>query len=134
MRVGVKALPLACCAVEISTATALYLPHAEPNFELVEYGLDADYDAVVLMVAGTVTKNAVPAISELWEQLPEPKFAVAYGVCASSGGPYWDSYAVVPGAEEFLPIAMHVPGCPPPAATLVPALRKLVSEAVSNGF
>ena len=133
MRVGVKALPLACCAVEISTATALYLPHIEAGFELVEYAETAECDVVVLMVAGTVTKNAVPAITELWEQLPEPKFAVAYGVCASSGGPYWDSYAVVPGAAEFLPIAMHIPGCPPPAATLVPALKKLVSEEVASG-
>lgn len=126
MQVGVKVLPLACCAVEISAASDQFLPHTVDDLHLREYSADATYDAVVLMIAGTVTKAAAPAIKAIWDELEGPKYAVAYGVCASSGGPYWDSYAVVPGAGEFLPVSMHIPGCPPPAATLIPALRKLL--------
>ncbi len=126
MQVGVKVLPLACCAVEIGAATEQFLPFMAEDLQLTEYAAGQTYDAVILMVAGTVTKASAPTIKAIWDELDGPKYAVAYGVCASSGGPYWDSYAVVPGAGEFLPISIHIPGCPPSAATLIPALQKLL--------
>lgn len=130
MRVGVKLLPLACCAVEASAAVALDLPAAVADVEVSEYQSDADFDLVVLVVAGTVTKAGGPVLREVWQELPEPKLAVAYGVCAVSGGPYWDSYAVSTGAAEFVPVARFVPGCPPPRSTLLNAVLAVAGAEV----
>ena len=86
-------------------------------------------DVNVLVVAGTVSKASQSALTEAWEQLPEPRVAIAYGVCASSGGPYWDSYSVTSGAAEFIPIQRFVPGCPPPRDTLIDAVVAVAESA-----
>ena len=119
MRIAVHHAALACCAVEVSTAIALDLPAKTAGHDLQAGG---EADIAVLVVAGTVSQGAAPALLAQWQQLPEPRLAIAYGVCASSGGPYWDSYSVLSGAAEVVPISRFVPGCPPPRQTLVDAI------------
>ncbi len=115
-------MALACCGVEVATAINLAntqdsLTFCEPN---------ESPDAHVLLIAGTLTKANEASLKATFEALPSPKFAIAYGVCASSGGPYWDSYAVTEGADKLIPIDRYVPGCPPPAETLVDAITATV--------
>ena len=88
MRIAVHHAALACCAVEVSSAIALDLPTSTSGHEIQVGG---EGDIAVLVVAGTVSKAAASSLKDQWERLPEPRVAIAYGVCASSGGPYWDS-------------------------------------------
>jgi NADH-quinone oxidoreductase subunit B len=123
--VRVLCLGLACCAVEAAEAMAT-LPFA-PAAPEVEGGA---VDVHVLVVAGTVTRALLPEVRRAWADLPEPRAAVAFGACTISGGPYWDSYAVVPGLRAELPGAVEVAGCPPRPDLLAEALTLAVQTAV----
>jgi NADH-quinone oxidoreductase subunit B len=123
MRIALSHLALACCGVEVSTA--LNLAETQDSLTFVEK--TESPDASVLIVAGTLTKAANEQLKAAFDALPNPKFAIAYGVCASSGGPYWDSYAVTDGADQVIPISRYVPGCPPPPETLVDAILATVN-------
>ena len=132
MQIGVTHLALACCAAEVSLAMQLHLPVDLEGFTIHEHASGVPADLRILVIAGTITHVVAPRIVEIWNQLPEPKVALAYGVCATSGGPYWDSYAVVGGAAELLPVVRFVPGCPPPADTLLDAIVATAREAVTH--
>lgn len=122
MAVAVVHAGLACCAVE-STAVDL----VAQGQALAE--LDPGDLAHVLVVAGTVTRALADAVTRAYEALPEPRIVVAFGSCAISGGPYWDSYAVCAGAEELVPVQIRVPGCPPTPLDLARALHQAVGLA-----
>ena len=109
---------LACCAVEAMVAAL------EPGAGTVPYAAPGR-DVQVLLVSGTVTAKLGPLVQELHASLPAPVRVVAFGACASSGGPYWDSYAVVSGIDRLLPVDLYVPGCPPSPRALLDALRAL---------
>ena len=127
MQISVTHVALACCAMEVSTAMALDLPARVEDLQIrVADGSAADLS--VLVVAGTVTSGSVGRLEALWNSLPEPRAAIAYGVCASSGGPYWDSYAVV---ETSVVMSRFVPGCPPPRSTLLDAIVAVARDRVS---
>jgi NADH:ubiquinone oxidoreductase subunit B-like Fe-S oxidoreductase len=81
--------------------------------------------ADLLLVSGTVTKKMVPAIIRLYNQMPEPKYVVAMGACASGGGPFKEGYNVVAGIDKFLPVDVYIPGCPPTPQALIAGLIKL---------
>ena len=117
---------LACCAVEfLSAAAGVGTAGAEVGrLGAVPTASDA-VDADVLVVSGTVTAKIGPSVRALYDRLPEPRCVVAFGACASSGGPYWDSYCVTPGVAELLPVDVWVPGCPPRPEALLDALRGL---------
>jgi NADH-quinone oxidoreductase subunit B len=78
-----------------------------------------------MLVAGTVTKKMVPAIVRLYNQMPEPKYVVAMGACASGGGPFKEGYNVVAGIDKFIPVDVYIPGCPPTPQALTAGLIHL---------
>lgn len=112
---------LACCAVEFVAASldpALEAAGVQPHAGTPER-------ADVLVVSGTVTEKLAPAVRRLYDELPEPKHVLSFGSCANSGGPYWDSYCVVKGVHELIPVDVYVPGCPPRPEALLDGLRRL---------
>ncbi len=113
---------LACCAVEAMVAAldpgAGRVPYAGPG-----------RDAQVLLVSGTVTAKLGPLVQSLHASLPGPVKVLAFGACASSGGPYWDSYSVVAGVDRLVPVDLYVPGCPPRPQALLEALDALMDGA-----
>jgi NADH-quinone oxidoreductase subunit B len=115
---------LACCAIEMmSTAMA--------RFDLDRFGAGAfrttPRQADVMIVAGTITKKMAPVVLTLYDQMPSPKWVIALGNCAISGGPFLfpDQYNVVEGADRLIPVDVVVPGCPPRPEALLEAFLKL---------
>lgn len=127
-RLLVADLGLACCTLEFEAA-ALDRPEASLSRHGEVDGAAAGAPLVVV-VSGTVPDALVPVVREavdaLGREAGRTPAVVAYGACASSGGPYWDSYAVADGISQFLPVAAYVPGCPPPPGSLEDALTGLL--------
>ena len=109
---------LACCAVEVMAAAV------DQGHGAVPYAGEGE-QLQVLLVSGTVTSKLGPLVQQLHASLPGPVRVVAVGACASSGGPYWDSYSVVAGVDQLVPVDLYVPGCPPTPQALLEALRAL---------
>jgi len=127
------AFGLACCAIEmISTAAS--------RFDISRFGMElfraSPRQADLMLVSGTVTKKMVPQIVRLYNQMPEPKYVIAMGACATSGGPFKEGYNVVSGVDKYIPVDVYIPGCPPtPQALLYGILelhRKLDSQKISR--
>ncbi len=124
---------LACCAIEMIAAQA-------SRYDLARFGMEVmrptPRQADLMIVSGTVTKKMVPAIVRLWNQMPEPKYVMAMGACASSGGPFKEGYNVVAGIDKFLPVDIYVPGCPPTPQALMNGLimlqKKIDKESISK--
>ncbi len=111
---------LACCAIEMMSTGAA-------RFDLDRLGVlfrASPRQADVIIIAGTVTKKMLPVIKTVYEQMPEPKYVIAMGACASSGGVF-DTYSVVQGVDEHLPVDVYIPGCPPRPEGLLYGLMKL---------
>lgn len=117
---------LACCAIEMMAAGAA-------RFDLDRFGIlfrASPRQADCIIVAGTVTKKMLPVIQTVYEQMPEPRYVIAMGACASSGG-IFDTYSTVQGVDEALPVDVYVPGCPPRPEALVYGIQKL-QEKIMN--
>jgi NADH-quinone oxidoreductase subunit B len=112
---------LACCGVEASSVDLVGKAWANLNL-----ANSSSISANILVIAGTVTNALAPMVKSAYENLSEPKVVVAFGACAITGGPYWDSYSVIPGADQIIPVNIHVPGCPPSPEELAAALTKAV--------
>ena len=126
-------LGLACCGIEVREArrAAEVLGAVGHPGDLADVLPDATdvtdrVDLSVLVVAGTVTSRLAPMLVEALAALPEPRAVLAFGACAATGGPYWDSYSVVPGAHEVVPVDAWVPGCPPRPEDLVAGLAEVL--------
>ena len=119
---------LACCAIEmIGTFMA---NHDLDRFGIVPWASPRQSD--VMIVSGTVTKKMAPAIKRIYDQMPEPKYVIAMGGCASAGGPYVNSYSVVMGVDQIVPVDVYIPGCPPRPDALLHGLMKL-QEKITRG-
>jgi len=113
---------LACCAIEMIAAQA-------SRYDMARFGMEVmrptPRQADMMLVSGTVTKKMIPALVRLYNQMPEPKYVVAMGACASGGGPFKEGYNVVAGVDKFLPVDVYIPGCPPTPQALIAGMIKL---------
>jgi NADH-quinone oxidoreductase subunit B len=114
-------LGLSCCGIELMAMIG-------PKFDIARFGAEAarfsPRQCDLLIVAGTLTWKMAQACRLIYDQMPEPKWVIAMGVCSSTGGMY-DSYAVVQGVDSILPVDVYVPGCPPRPDAVIDALIKL---------
>lgn len=124
---------LACCAIEmICTAASRY--------DLARFGMEvmrpSPRQCDLMIVSGTVTKKMVPAIVRLYNQMPEPKYVLSMGACATGGGPFKEGYNVVDGIDKFVPVDVYIPGCPPTPQALLHGLimlqRKIDNQSISQ--
>ncbi|MEI7640715.1 MAG: NADH-quinone oxidoreductase subunit B family protein [bacterium] len=121
---------LACCAMEMLATGAATYDWARFGFEVPSA---SPRRSDLMIVAGTVTEKMVPAIKTLYEQMPEPKYVIAMGSCAISGGPYvYDSYTIVRGVDTVLPVDVYVVGCPPRPEALLDGLIKLQEKIMTQ--
>ena len=114
---------LACCAIEMMATGAA-------RFDLDRFGVlfrASPRQADVIIIAGTVTKKMVPVIKTVYEQMPEPRYVIAMGACACSGG-IFDTYSTVQGIDEVLPVDVYIPGCPPRPEGLLYGIMKLQEQ------
>lgn len=113
---------LACCAIEMICTAA-------SRFDLARFGMEimrpSPRQSDLMIISGTVTKKMIPIIVRLYNQMPEPKYVLAMGACASGGGPFKEGYNVVSGVDKFIPVDVYVPGCPPTPQALLNGLMKI---------
>lgn len=113
---------LACCAIEMICTAASRYDQARFGMEVMR---PSPRQSDLMIVSGTVTKKMIPQIVRLYNQMPEPKYVMAMGACASGGGPFKEGYNVVSGVDKFVPVDVYVPGCPPTPQALLHGLMTL---------
>ncbi len=119
---------LACCAIEMMTTGA-------PRYDLARFGMEvfraSPRQADLMIVAGRVSNKMAPVLRQIYDQMPEPRWVLAMGVCASSGGMF-NNYAVVQGVDHVVPVDMYLPGCPPRPEMLIDAILKIHAKIMDE--
>ena len=122
---------LACCAIEMMATGA-------SRFDLARFGAEvfrpSPRQCDVMIVAGTISKKMAPAVETLYDQIPEPKWVIAMGNCAISGGPFVfeGQYGIVEGAEKLFPVDVFIPGCPPRPEALIEGILELEEKVTGS--
>jgi NADH-quinone oxidoreductase subunit B len=113
---------LACCAIEMIATTMA-------RYDLARFGAEvfrpSPRQADLMIVSGTVTKKMAPQVVRLYNQMAEPRYVIAMGACAISGGPFKQGYNVLKGIDRYIPVDVHIPGCPPRPEALIHAFMTL---------
>ncbi|HZP06706.1 MAG TPA: NADH-quinone oxidoreductase subunit B [Terracidiphilus sp.] len=124
---------LACCAIEMIATTMA-------RYDLARFGAEvfrpSPRQADLMIISGTVTKKMAPQVVRLYNQMAEPKYVIAMGACAISGGPFKQGYNVLKGIDRYIPVDVHIPGCPPRPEALIQAfmtLQKKIDEQSLTG-
>ncbi len=117
---------LACCAIEMMMSGA-------PDYDIARYGSErfgaTPRQADVMIVAGRVSQKFAPVVRQVYDQMPEPKWVISMGACASSGGMF-NNYAIVQGVDHIVPVDIYLPGCPPRPQMLFDAMLKLHEQII----
>lgn len=114
----------ACCGME-------YMSVAAGHHDMARFGAEvprfSPRQADLLWVVGTITQKQAPTLLRVYEQMAEPKWVLAFGACASSGG-FYDNYATVPGIDRLIPVDVYIPGCPPRPEQIMDGLMQLMDK------
>ncbi|MDG6939534.1 MAG: NADH-quinone oxidoreductase subunit NuoB [Nitrososphaerota archaeon] len=114
-----------CCSTELGAVSG-------SRWDIERFGLLEAFGSLrqcdLLIVLGTVTRKMIPRLRIVWEQMPEPKWCMAVGACSISGGLYMDSYSVVQGIDQYIPVDVNVPGCPPTPMTIIDGVLVLMEK------
>jgi NADH-quinone oxidoreductase subunit B len=121
---------LACCAIELMATGG-------PHYDLARFGMErasaSPRQADLMIVAGRVSQKMAPVLRQIYDQMPEPKWVISMGVCASSGGMF-NNYAIVQGVDHVVPVDIYLPGCPPRPEMLIDAIVKLHDKIQNMKF
>jgi NADH-quinone oxidoreductase subunit B len=117
----------ACCAIELMAALSSRYDLARFGSEVIRF---SPRQADLLIVSGRIALKMMPVLTTIWEQMPEPKWCISMGACASTGG-IFNNYAMIQGIDRFIPVDVYVPGCPPRPETLIDAIR-MIQEKVQK--
>jgi NADH-quinone oxidoreductase subunit B len=113
---------LACCAIEMIATTMA-------RYDIARFGAEvfrpSPRQADMMIISGTVTKKMAPQVVRLYNQMAEPRYVIAMGACAISGGPFKQGYNVLKGIDRYIPVDVHIPGCPPRPEALLEAFITL---------
>jgi NADH-quinone oxidoreductase subunit B len=114
----------ACCAIEMMAALSSRFDLARFGSEVIRF---SPRQADLLIVSGRISIKMMPVLLKIWEQMPEPKWCISMGACASSGG-LFNNYAMIQGVDRFIPVDVYVPGCPPRPETLIDAVLMIQDQ------
>lgn len=118
-------LMTACCGAEVGGVT-------DPRFDVERLGVLQAFGSLrqcdLLIVEGTVSRKMAPRLKRVYDQMPEPKYVIAMGACAITGGLFFDSYNVLPGVDSLLPVDVYIPGCPPRPEALIEGIVMLQNK------
>ena len=121
---------LACCAIEMMAAGA-------PRFDLARFGMEvfraSPRQSDLMIVAGRVSQKMAPVLRQIYDQMPDPKWVISMGACASCGGVF-NNYALIQGVDQIVPVDMYVPGCPPRPEMLIDGILQLHDKILAGQY